>query len=114
MSSAGLIVVADIHGLTGRTRELRALLDELAAGSLTEPGCLGFRVLDAELAGDFVLLEAFTDEAALRAHHDTPHYHHYRALVGQFLATPSDVVVHHLSQTVRPIDPNLPDPTALG
>ncbi len=54
------------------------------------------------------------DEDALRAHFAAPHYRRYRGAVGELLARPSDVTVHHVSQTVHAIDPDPPDPARLG
>jgi quinol monooxygenase YgiN len=114
MSDSDLILVAEVHGLAGLATELHAMLTELAAASRQEPRCHGFRVLTAEEPGEFVLLEAWSDESALRAHYDTGHYRHYRDNIGPMLARPSDVVLHHVSRTTRALDPNPPDPGMLG
>jgi quinol monooxygenase YgiN len=114
MSDPERLLVAELHGLAGRERELRALLDELAAGARQEPGCVSFLVLTAEEPGEFVLLSGWADEAALSAHYSTPHYRRYREQVGSLLARPSDVVVHHVAATLRALDPNPPDPGELG
>ena len=82
--------------------------------SRAEPQCAGFRVLTAELPGDFMMLASWTNEQALRAHYETPHYRHYRDHVGPLLARPSDVVVHRLSGSIHALDPNPPDPGELG
>jgi quinol monooxygenase YgiN len=108
------LLVAELHGLVGSQDELRALLDELATGADGEPGCADFQVLSAEEPGEFVLLSSWVDEQALREHYATPHYRHYRSQVGLLLARPSDVVVHHVSMTVKALDPNPPDPGELG
>jgi len=108
-----VILVADVHGLAGTRDELRALLNELADGARGEPGCVSFRVLAEDDPGEFVMLAAWLSEDALRAHYNSPHYRHYREIVGLLLARPSDVVIHHLSDTVRAIDPNPPDPREL-
>jgi quinol monooxygenase YgiN len=109
-----LILVAEVHGLTGSQAELRELLSELAEKARAERGCAGFRVLSAEQPGEFVLLESWIAESDLRAHYDTAHYRHYREQVGPLLARPSDVVVHHLARTIHALDPNPPDPGELG
>jgi quinol monooxygenase YgiN len=114
MSDPRLLMVADIHGLAGRDGELRALLDGLAVGAHGEDGCLSFRVLAGAEPGAHVLLAAYRDEAALRAHYDTPHYRWYRERVGELQASPSDVVLHHVSTTVHARDPGPPDPGLLG
>jgi len=114
MSDPGLLLVAELHGLVGRQSELHELLDVLADGARGESGCSSFRVLAAEEPGEWVLLAAWRDEAALRAHYATPHYRRYRDAVGPLLARPSDVVVHRLDGTVHALDPNPPDPGMLG
>jgi quinol monooxygenase YgiN len=114
MSDPDLMLVAELHGLVGRQSELRELLDALAEGARGEPGCASFRVLAAEKPGEWVLLAAWDDEAALRAHYATAHYRRYRDAVGPLLARPSDVVVHRLDGTVHARDPNPPDPWMLG
>jgi quinol monooxygenase YgiN len=110
MTELGVILEAVLHGLAGRRAELDGLLAELAAASREEPGCVAFRVLGGEDPGDVTVLSYYTDEAALRAHYDTPHYRRYRDRVSPLLARPSDVVVYHVGSVVRPQDPNLPDP----
>lgn len=114
MSDPDLLLVAEVHGLVGRAAELDGLLADLAANSLKEPGCSSFRVLSAAEPGEVVLLSSYVDEAALRAHYGTVHYRRYRSAVGELLARPSDVVVHHVSSTVHARDPNPPDPGLLG
>ena len=111
---AHVLLVADIHGRAGLTIELRALLDELAVASRSEPECVDFRVLGSEDPGELVLFSLWRDEAALRAHYTTAHYGTYRAQVGPFLARPSDVVVYHVSDIVHARDPNPPDPGLFG
>jgi quinol monooxygenase YgiN len=117
MDSVGdleLILVADVHGLTGRQAELQALLGELATGAREEQGCTSFRVLAGEEPGEFVLLAAWRGESDLRAHYGTAHYRRYREQVGPLLARPSDVVVHRVAGTVHALDPNPPDPGEFG
>lgn len=109
-----MILVAELHGLTGRIAELDALLAGLAAGARDEPGCRAFRVLAGDEPGERVLLAEYADEDALRAHYATPHYRRYREQVGPLLARPSDVAVHHVSRTVHARDPNPPDPEMFG
>lgn len=114
MTDAAILLIAEVHGLAGRAGELRALLDDLADGTRGEPGCSGFRVLAGDSAGEFVLVESWSGDEALRDHYATAHYRRYRSAVTELLAQPSDVLVHHISSTVRAVDPNPPDPGLLG
>jgi quinol monooxygenase YgiN len=114
MSDPAVLLVSELHGRTALVPKLRDLLDELAAGCAGEARCTGFRVLAAEEPGELVTLGSWSSEAALRAHYDSNHYRYYRANAGPLLARPSDVVVHHISETVHALDPNPPDPGLLG
>jgi quinol monooxygenase YgiN len=98
----------------GRERELRALLAELSDATRREPESTGFEVLADDDPGEFVLLISWQDESGLRDHYATPHYLRYREHVGPLLARPSDVVMHHISATVHPRDPNPPEPGMFG
>jgi quinol monooxygenase YgiN len=112
--SESLLVVAELHGRAGLAAELGTLLEELALASREESECIEMRVLGTSEAGEHVLLSSWRSETGLRAHYGTPHYRYYRDHVTPMLARPSDVVVHRLSETIRALDPNPPDPGLLG
>jgi autoinducer 2-degrading protein len=58
-------------------------------GSIREPGCLRFDVLQsAEDPTRFILYEAYVDEAAARAHKETAHYLEWRDLVADWMVEP--------------------------
>jgi quinol monooxygenase YgiN len=108
------LVIARLHGLAGRSEELRELCGDLASVTAIESGCRRFEVLELAEAGEIVLLSDWASEQALREHFATPHYRRYRVGAGELLAGPSDVTVHHVSDTVHALDPNPPDPAMFG
>ena len=57
-----------------RADEAEALLRELRAASLREPGCKGYEVARGEDGTTFVLYETYTDQAALDSHLATEHF----------------------------------------
>jgi quinol monooxygenase YgiN len=114
VSEPRVIIEAELHGLAGREAELRQALDELAIATRAEDGCRRFRVLSAEEPGEIVLLTAWSDRKALDEHYRSRHHRRYRDAVGPLLARPSDVLVHHLTKTIRALDPNLPEPGLFG
>ncbi len=114
MPSTQRLLIAEIHGLAGREPELAELLRTLASEASAEDGCLSFRALAGGQPGEFVLLSWWRDEAALRAHYAAEPYRRYSAAVGELLARPSDVTVHHVAETVHAVDPNPPEPGLLG
>src|SRR5262245_44309867 len=70
--------VATLVAKRGKAQELKALLDGMVVPSRAESGNLQYNVWrdDAD-AGRFVLEELYTDDAAVAAHHATPHYEKY-------------------------------------
>jgi quinol monooxygenase YgiN len=59
-------------------KEVLAAVQQLAAASRQEPGCISY--IPHELTGDSSLVmiyEQYRDEAALEAHRATPHFHRY-------------------------------------
>ncbi len=64
-------------------------------GSVREPGCLRFDVL--QLPDDptrFLLYEAYRDEDARNAHRDTDHYRTWRDTVAAWMVEPRTAVVY--------------------
>ena len=114
MSEPRILMEAELRGLAGRDAELLELVQELAVATRAEEGCGRFRVLQTGDPGELVLLVAWSDDDALRRHYRTDHYRRYRASVGPLLARPSDVLVHHLTHTIRALDPSPPDPGLFG
>lgn len=57
-----------------RADEAEAMLRELRAASLREPGCAGYDVARGEDGTTFVLYEQWRDQAALDEHYDTEHF----------------------------------------
>ena len=111
-----LLVHAEIHGLVGRDRELRELLQEQAESLATTPGNLAANAF-APLGGapgEYVLDAWWHDEGALRTHYRTPEYADYAQRIGELLARPSDVTIHELERSYRPagdlsLDPSRQD-----
>lgn len=72
-------------------------------GSVREPGVLRFDVLQSgEDPARFLLYEAYRDEAATRAHKETPHYEAWRQAVEPLLAVPRKGSAY---QVLAPTDP---------
>jgi quinol monooxygenase YgiN len=69
-----ITVVVRVSARADQVGRTAALLRELAQASRGEAGCHSYLALqDADRPADFLLVEEWEDEAALRRHHQTAH-----------------------------------------
>ncbi|MDN2674835.1 MULTISPECIES: putative quinol monooxygenase [unclassified Janthinobacterium] len=70
-----LTVVATIDAQADHTDAVRAALEAVVTPSRAESGCLRYELhLDNKIPTRFIMLEEWTDKAALTAHYATPHF----------------------------------------
>lgn len=70
-----LIVVATIDAQADHIDAVRAALEAVVPPSRAESGCLRYELhLDNQIPTRFIMLEEWTDKAALTAHYATPHF----------------------------------------
>jgi quinol monooxygenase YgiN len=106
-----VVAVARVHGIAAAHRELVALLRRTAVAARVEPGCRSYDVAEAlDGADEFLVVHAWDDEAALEAHYRGPAHQAYQRDVFGLLARPSELVIHQVSSTERPVDPGPMDP----
>jgi quinol monooxygenase YgiN len=103
-----VVLLVDVHGLSGRAEELRHVLSELRAAARTTDGNEGFTAAESiGESAEFVLSSCWRDEAAMRGHFASPAYARYNDAVTPLLARPSDVTIHYAERTVHPVgDPS--------
>ena len=82
-----LIVHVHIHVRPESVQAFREATIENARNSIQEPGIARFDVVQqTDDPTRFVLVEAYRDEAATRAHKETPHYAKWRDTVAPMMA----------------------------
>lgn len=85
-------LLAAFTARSDRREDLRVALRALEAASRGDPGCLEYRVFQDEDAPDrFVLIEHWTDAAALEEHNRRPHVTGFLATCGELLEAPFGV-----------------------
>jgi quinol monooxygenase YgiN len=106
-----VVAVARVHGIAAARRELVELLRRTATAARGEAGCRSYDVAEAlDGADEFLLLHAWDDEASLEAHYRGPAHQAYQRDVFGLLARPSELVIHQVSSSERPVDPGPMDP----
>jgi autoinducer 2-degrading protein len=82
-----LIVHVHIHVRPESVQAFREATIENARNSIQEPGIARFDVVQQTVDPTrFVLVEAYHDEAATKAHKETPHYAKWRDTVAPMMA----------------------------
>lgn len=77
-----------------RERFLEILIHDAQQSVSVEPGCVRFDLLeDVHTPNKFYFYEVYTDEAAINAHSDTPHFK-------QFFEALPDLIVGELKRNV--------------
>jgi len=83
------VTVVYVHVKPERVADFIEAIRPNHEGSVREPGNLRFDILQsADDPTRFVAYEAYRDEAAAKAHKDTPHYLAWRARVEDWMAEP--------------------------
>jgi quinol monooxygenase YgiN len=107
-SLPGMTVVAigRVYGLASSRRELVELMRRTAAAARAEPGCRSYDFAEALDRAD-----EFVDARAARAPHYRGAAHEaYEEGLHGLLARPSDLVIHEVASTERPVGRAAMDP----
>jgi quinol monooxygenase YgiN len=110
-STPKTLVVAHMFGIEGERSELVRLLAEAERITTAQDGCLGYLV--ASRIADrnhFIVVEDWRDRAALEAHYASISFERFQYALHGLLARPSEVTIHSVAETHRPVPPALPDP----
>ena len=87
-------VVATFIPKEGQENAVEVILRGMVKPTRNEPGCLRYELYGATgPEPQFVLIEAYADQAALEAHRATEHYKSYRNRIVDALSEPIKVAV---------------------
>jgi quinol monooxygenase YgiN len=87
-----MIVTAIFEAKPGKVDELRKQLHSGAAESWKEPGVNSYAVHELiDRPGVFMNIEVYADEAAFKAHLETPHVKAFLGMLDDLLANPLTV-----------------------
>jgi len=106
-----VLAVARVHGIAAARAQLIELISRTAAAARHEAGCRSYDVAEVlDATDEFVIVHEWDDEGALDAHYRGAAHHAYQQGVFGLLARPSDLVIHRIAGTQRPVDPGPLDP----
>ena len=106
-----IVAVADLFGINGRRQDLLAALTTAEREAAGQPGCVRYAFAATIAEPDhFVLISEWRDQAALDAHYASPGFATFQFSLNGLLARPSEMTVHSVSGSVRPLASGPMDP----
>jgi quinol monooxygenase YgiN len=106
-----LVAIADLFGIAGRRDDLLALLGAAQRDAAAQPGCLRYTYAAALGEPDrFVLVGEWRDEASMNAHYSSRTFAEFQFALDGLLARPTEMTIHTVSASTRPIASGPMDP----
>jgi quinol monooxygenase YgiN len=96
-----IVVVGRVSSDAEKRDELIRVGQAVAAASRSEDGCISYRVYeDTEVANEFVFVEEWESDDALKRHFATSHIRDFMQSIGATVTRPPDVKFHTIASTV--------------
>jgi quinol monooxygenase YgiN len=106
-----VVAVAEMFGIAGRRPELVALLQDSERSAAAQPGCRRYTFAAALADADrFVLVSEWDSPEALDAHYRSQAFGDFQFGLDGLLATPSEMIVYSVADSVRPLNTRPMDP----
>ena len=96
-----IVVVGRVTTDAERRARLLEIGQAVAAASRHEPGCITYRIYeDTEVENDFVFVEEWADDAALKQHFATDHIAEFMGAIPEAITAPPDVKFHTIASSL--------------
>jgi len=96
-----IVVVGRVQTDAGKRAELLRIGQAVAAASRLEPGCISYRLYeDTETENEFVFVEEWDSEDALRRHFATAHIAKFMQAIPATIVAPPDVKFHTIASSM--------------
>ncbi|HEV2982148.1 MAG TPA: putative quinol monooxygenase [Solirubrobacteraceae bacterium] len=96
-----IVTVGRVTTDAQRREELMRVGQAVARASRADDGCIAYRIYqDTENPDEFVFVEEWESEEALRSHFATPHVAEFMQAISATLASPPDVKFHTVASSL--------------
>lgn len=96
-----IVVIGRVRTDADRRDQLVKIGQAVAQASRAEPGCIAYRVYeDSEIENDFVFVEEWESDEALRRHFATPHVAEFMTAIPATIIAPPDVKFHTIASSL--------------
>jgi quinol monooxygenase YgiN len=106
-----VVAIGRVYGIASARQELVELMHRTAAAARAEPGCRSYDFAEAlDGADEFLVVHEWDDRAALAAHYRGAAHEAYEQGLHGLLARPTDLTIHEVTSTERPVGREPMDP----
>jgi quinol monooxygenase YgiN len=96
-----IVVVGRVKTDAEKREALITIGQAVAAASRAEAGCVSYRVYeDTEIENEFVFVEEWEDDEALKRHFATPHIGDFMRAIPAAIVEPPDVKFHTIASSM--------------
>lgn len=96
-----IVVVGRVQTDASKRESLMRVGQAVAAASRAEAGCISYRLYeDTEIENDFVFVEEWESDAALREHFATSHVREFMSAIPATIVAPPDVKFHTIASSM--------------
>jgi quinol monooxygenase YgiN len=96
-----IVVVGRVRTDAAKREALVLVGQAVAAASRTEAGCISYRLYeDTEVENEFVFVEEWDSDEALKLHFTTPHISEFLQAIPATIVAPPDVKFHTIASSL--------------
>jgi quinol monooxygenase YgiN len=100
-----IIALGDIYAQIPRREEVRQLMRATQDQVRTQPGCISYDFAETlDDPGHFIVVQQWRDRAALDEHFRSQAFADYQAAIADQLVRTSELHVHVVSESFRPVE----------
>jgi quinol monooxygenase YgiN len=104
-----IVVVGRVQTDAGKRADLVRIGEAVAAASRLERGCISYRIYeDTERENEFVFIEEWESDDALRQHFTTSHVAAFMRAIPATIVAPPDVKFHSIASSMDLADVTTP------
>jgi quinol monooxygenase YgiN len=99
-----IIALGNIYAQVGRRDEVRELMRGTQSQVREQPGCLSYEFAETlEEPGRFIVVQRWRDRAAIDEHYRSRAFADYQARVAELIVRISELDLHTVQETFRPL-----------
>ena len=100
-----IIALGDVYAQIPHLDAVRGLMRETQERARQQPGCASYSFAETlDEPGRFLIVQEWRDQASLEAHYGSETYADYQAKLELLLVHSSDLAIHLVEKTIRPVE----------